>query len=253
MDIHVGYGLCKPDFNIEERALAVFQDLDDAQDFIRTKYDNWSIFSDRIFYFQEAGKDRKIFVPGKNSFVSGEEILSGKEKIYVPGWEIGADFYDPEEDWEDYQTSVCIGHDNAEKIKMEYLDDGASKVDISEIDLDVQMRFWKTDEFFKGSPQSRLSKEADMTQTEVALKEMYKHRSDGATIYSMVGDALEKIDTEDILNYFSDKIMGRKDLIRKKIMGGEKLIRNYLQEQITADEINKDKYRNMEQQGRGGR
>ncbi|MGN0390800.1 MAG: hypothetical protein ACI4L2_08290 [Wujia sp.] len=247
MDIHVGYGLCEFDFTIKEKELAVFQDLKDAQEFIKNKYYNSVMLSYKIFYFQEAGKDRQIFVPDKNEFVSGEEIISGKTKVYVPGWEIGAEFYNPEEDWEDYQTSVCIGHDNAEKIKMEYLDDGASKVDISEIDVDVQMQFWKTDEFFKGSPQSRLSKEADMTQTEVALKEMYKHRSDGATIYSMVGDALEKIDTEDILNYFSDKIMGRKDLIRKKIMGGENLIRNYLQEQITADEINKNKYRNMEQ------
>lgn len=235
MDIHVGYGLCEFDFTIKEKELAVFQDLKDAQEFIKNEYYNSVMLSYKIFYFQEAGKDRQIFVPDKNEFVSGEEILSGKTKVYVPGWEVGADFYDPEEDWEDYQTSVCIGYDNAEKIKKEYLHDGASKVDISEIDLDVQMRFWKTDEFFKGSPQSLLSKETDMTQTETALYEMHKHSRPGATIYGMVGNALETIDTQDLIRYFSEKIPG-----------GENLIRNYLQEQIAADEINKDKYRNME-------
>lgn len=256
MDIHAGYGLCRPDFTIEERELAVFQNLDDAQDFIRMNFD-LTLMGRRIYYLQEAGKDRKIFVPDKDDFVSGEEILSGKTKVYVPGWEIRAEYYDPEEGWEDFRSDVRIDYDDAEKIRMEYLDDGASDVDISEIHLDVQKHFRKTDEFFKGSPQSLMSKETAMTQTEAALNEMHKHgRPGGATIAGMVGDALENIDTRDIMRYFSEKIPGGENLIRDYLeeqITAENRMRDYLEEQITADEINKYLYRDRERLERGGR
>ena len=62
----------------------------------------------------------------------------------------------------------------------------------------------------------------------------------GATIHEMVGTALQHIDTDDMLQYFKDKISG-----------GENLIRDYIENQIVANEINKERSRN--EIGRGER
>ena len=49
---------------------------------------------------------------------------------------------------------------------------------------------------------------------------------------------MEKIDTQDMIQYFKDKIPG-----------GEHLLRDYIENQIVANEINKERSRNEIERG----
>ncbi|MGN0390799.1 MAG: hypothetical protein ACI4L2_08285 [Wujia sp.] len=174
MDIHVGYGLCKPDFSIQKKQLATFQDINDAQNFIRMKF-NEDLNERKIYYFNEAGKDRQIFVPKENRFVEQEEITNGITKLYVPGWEISAVVYNGEYQKE-YENSVSMDYIRAEKIKEQYVNEGAMEVSVSEIGLDVQLHFSNIETFFKRVALDGMSDEqiASMPNEEKIFYEAYE-------------------------------------------------------------------------------
>ena len=65
------------------------------------------------------------------------------------------------------------------------------------------------------------------------------HSFSGASFYNTIGKALEGFSTEELLEYF-----------KENISGGNELIANYIKEQITANEINKEKYRAYEEMER---
>lgn len=73
----------------------------------------------------------------------------------------------------------------------------------------------------------------ERTNTEEALATYKAYQRPGATIYEKIGMALEKIDTQDMIQYFKDKIPG-----------GEHLIRDFVENQIIANEVNKERERN---------
>lgn len=158
--INIGYGRCKENFTIEERELAIFHDVADAKVYIQMLYDNYYYKGREIFYIQEVGKEKKIYLPEKKSFVSAEEILSGKEKCIVPGWEVSATFYTGDESGDyEYESSVALSYRESEKMKAGYIEDGAMEVEIDDIDLDVQRYFWNTEKFFKRSVQTETEKQ----------------------------------------------------------------------------------------------
>ena len=125
-------------------------------------------------------------------------------------------------------------YEEAERIKENMLDEGYTDIYIDEESISIH-DFWESEKFIKGSERHQ-----ERTNTEEAIG-MYKlFGRPGATINEMIGTALQHVDTNDMLQYFKDKIPG-----------GENLIRDYVENQIIANEINKERSRN--EIGRGGR
>ena len=114
------------------------------------------------------------------------------------------------------------------------LDEGYTDVYIDDETISIH-DFWGSEKFIKGSERHQ-----ERTNTEEALGIYKQYGHPGATIHEMIGTALQHIDTDDMLQYFKDKIPG-----------GENLIRNYVEDQIIANEINKERSRN--EIGRGER
>lgn len=191
--------------------------------------------------FNQKGKDtlRYIYDPAERQLQSQEDILHNGLHISIPGYIVGgkyeyeADGYEEEPDY-NYESRQCVTYKEAERIKENMLDEGYTDIYIDDETISIH-DFWESEKFIKGSEQHQ-----ERTNTEEALSIYKQFGRPGATIHEMVGTALQHIDTDDMLQYFKDKISG-----------GENLIRDYIENQIVANEINKERSRN--EIGRGER
>ncbi len=240
----VGYGVFTDDFGakIEEHDLAEFIYMNDAVGYIEMRRD--ADFSENKIYYMDIrskGKDtlRYIYDPAERQLQSQDDILHNGLHITIPGYTVGgkyeyeADAYEEEPDY-NYESRQCVTYDEAERIKKNMLDEGYTDIYIDDESISIH-DFWGSEKFIKGSERHQ-----ERTNTEEALSIYKQFGRPGATIHEMIGTALQHVDTNDMIQYFKDKISG-----------GENLIRNYVEEQIIANEINKERYRN--EIGRGGR
>lgn len=76
------------------------------------------------------------------------------------------------------------------------------------------------------------------TQTQTMLQHRNDYHIPGSTIYGEIGLALNEVSTDDMIKYF-----------RTKVSGGESLMRNYVEEQIISNEINKSRWENSRENG----
>lgn len=227
---------------IEEHDLAEFIYMNDAVRYIEMRRD--ADFSGNIIYYMDIrskGKDtlRYIYDPAERQLQSQEDILHNGLHISIPGYIVGgkyeyeADGYEEEPDY-NYESRQCVTYKEAERIKENMLDEGYTDIYIDDETISIH-DFWESEKFIKGSEQHQ-----ERTNTEEALSIYKQFGRPGATIHEMVGTALQHIDTDDMLQYFKDKISG-----------GENLLRDFIENQIVANEINKERSRN--EIGRGER
>ena len=239
----VGYGrftnLGEP---IEEHDLAEFIERNDAVRYIEMRRD--ADFSEnKIYYMDIRSKEkdtlRYIYDPAERQLQSQEDILHKGLHITIPGYTVGGkyeyetDEYEEEPDYE-FESRRSVTYREAERIKKNMLDEGYTDIYIDEESISIH-DFWGSEKFIKGSEQHQ-----ERTNTEEALGIYKQFGRPGATIHEMIGTALQHVGTSDMIQYFKDKIPG-----------GENLIRNYVENQIIANEINKERYRN--EIGRGER
>lgn len=227
---------------IEEHDLAEFIYMNDAVRYIEMRRDN-DISENTIYYMdiRSKGKDtlRYIYDPAERQLQSPEDILHNGLHITIPGYivagkyEYEADGYGEEPDY-DFESRRCVTYKEAERIKENMLDEGYTDIYIDDDTISIH-DFWGSEKFIKGSEQHQ-----ERTNTEEALSKYKQFGHPGATLNEMIGTALQHIDTQDMIQYFKDKILG-----------GENLIRDYVENQIIANEINKERYRN--EIGRGER
>lgn len=130
------------------------------------------------------------------------------------------------------ENKTCFSYDAAERIKQRYIEYGYTDINIDDTEISIK-DFWGSEKFIKGDTPHQ-----ERTNTEEALATYKVYQRPGATIYEKIGMALEKIDTQDMIQYFKDKIPG-----------GEHLIRDFVENQIIANEVNKERERN--EAGRG--
>lgn len=227
---------------IEEHDLAEFIYMNDAVRYIEMRRD--ADFSGNIIYYMDIrskGKDtlRYIYDPAERQLQSQEDILHNGLHISIPGYIVGgkyeyeADGYEEEPDY-NYESRQCVTYKEAERIKENMLDEGYTDIYIDDETISIH-DFWESEKFIKGSEQHQ-----ERTNTEEALSIYKQFGRPRATIHEMVGTALQHIDTDDMLQYFKDKISG-----------GEHLLRDFIENQIVANEINKERSRN--EIGRGER
>lgn len=240
----VGYGVFTDDFGakIEEHDLAEFMYMNDAVRYIEMRRD--ADFSENKIYYMDIrskGKDtiRYIYDSAERQLQSQDDILHNGLHITIPGYTIGGkyeyetDEYEEKPDY-DFESRKCVTYNEAERIKENMLDEGYTDIDIEEESISIH-DFWESEKFIKGSEWHQ-----ERTNTEEALSKYKQFGHPGATLNEMIGTALQHIDTQDMIQYFKDKIPG-----------GENLIRDYVENQIIANEINKERCRN--EIGRGER
>lgn len=240
----VGYGVFTDDFGakIEEHDLAEFIYMNDAVNYVEMRIDA-ELTGNKVFYvdIRDEGKEtiRYIYDPAERQLQSQDDILHNGLHITIPGYTVGGkleyetDGYEEEPEYF-YDSNRCVSYKEAERIKQSMLNQGYMDIDIEEESISIH-DFWESENFIKGSEQHQ-----ERTNTEEALSKYKQFGHPGATINEMIGTALQHIDTNDMIQYFKDKISG-----------GENLIRDYVENQIIANEINKERYRN--EIGRGGR
>ena len=227
---------------IEEHDLAEFIYMNDAVRYIEMRRDN--DFSENTIYYMDIrskGRDtfRYIYDPAERQLQSPEDILHNGLHITIPGYivagkyEYEADGYEEEPDY-DFESRRCVTYKEAERIKENMLDEGYTDIYIDDETISIH-DFWESEKFIKGSEWNQ-----ERTNTEEALSKYKQFGHPGATLNEMIGTALQHIDTQDMIQYFKDKIPG-----------GENLIRDYVENQIIANEINKERCRN--EIGRGER
>lgn len=224
----VGYGLVKDDFTIEEHDLASFVYMNDAVNYIEMRVGG-EISNQKIYYVdvRDEGKDtlRYLYDPAEGKLLSPEDLQMKRWDISVSGYQVTAT-QEFDEDWEyDFTTEnkTCLTYDAAERTKQGYIEYGYTDINIDDTEISIK-DFWGSEKFIK----------------EEALATYKAYQRPGATIYEKIGMALEKIDTQDMIQYFKDKIPG-----------GEHLLRDFIENQIVANEINKERSRN--EIGRGER
>lgn len=227
---HVGYGLCKEDFTIEDVPVADFMKGKDAEMFIKARtYDPLSFDDERIYYIDRPVQDgqkmipvRYIFNRNTNEFVEGTEAKG----IKIPGYDVYATYYDDME--EEYYTehTICISYQQAERVRERYLKEiGNGVVDIEieeDVDIDVMKDFWGAEKFFSGDFQNKIALEEKINELRNTPYE------GGETVAQRIGTALEDVSSEDMMRYFE-----------KHVSGGPDLIRNYMEDQIIKDEISR--------------
>ena len=203
----VGYGLVKDDFTIEEHDLASFVYMNDAVNYIEMRRGG-EISDKKIYYVdvRDEGKDtlRYLYDPAEGKLLSPEDLQMKRWDISVSGYQVTA--------------------------TQEFDEDGEyGYTDINIDDTEISIKdFWGSEKFIKGDTPHQ-----ERTNTEEALATYKAYQRPGATIYEKIGMALEKIDTQDMIQYFKDKIPG-----------GEHLIRDFVENQIIANEVNKERERN---------
>ena len=240
----VGYGVFTDDFGakIEEHDLAEFIYMNDAVNYVEMRIDA-ELTGNKVFYvdIRDEGKEtiRYIYDPAERQLQSQDDILHNGLHITIPGYTVGGkleyetDGYEEEPEYF-YDSNRCVSYKEAERIKQSMLNQGYMDIYIEEESISIH-DFWESEKFIKGSERHQ-----ERTNTEEALSIYKQFGRPGSTIHEMIGTALQHIDTDDMLQYFKDKIPG-----------GENLIRDYVENQIIANEINKERYRN--EIGRGGR
>ena len=156
--------------------------------------------------------------------------------ISVSGYQVTATQEFDEDGEYDFTTEnkTCLTYDAAERTKQGYIEYGYTDINIDDTEISIK-DFWCSEKFIKGDTPHQ-----ERTNTEEALATYKAYQRPGATIYEKIGMALEKIDTQDMIQYFKDKIPG-----------GEHLLRDYIENQIVANEINKERSQN--EIGRGER
>ena len=235
----VGYGLVKDDFTIEEHDLASFVYMNDAVNYIEMRVGG-EISNQKIYYVdvRDEGKDtlRYLYDPAEGKLLSPEDLQMKRWDISVSGYQVTATQEFDEDGEYDFTTEnkTCFSYDAAERIKQRYIEYGYTDINIDDTEISIK-DFWCSEKFIKGDTPHQ-----ERTNTEEALATYKAYQRSGATIYEKIGMALEKIDTQDMIQYFKDKIPG-----------GEHLLRDYIENQIVANEINKERSRN--EIGRGER
>lgn len=233
----VGYGLVKDDFTIEEHDLASFVYMNDAVNYIEMRVGG-EISNQKIYYVdvRDEGKDtlRYLYDPAEGKLLSPEDLQMKRWDISVSGYQVTATQEFDEDGEYDFTTEnkTCFSYDAAERIKQRYIEYGYTDINIDDTEISIK-DFWGSEKFIKGNTPHQ-----ERTNTEEALVTYKAYQRPGATIYEKIGMALEKIDTQDMIQYFKDKIPG-----------GEHLIRDFVENQIIANEVNKERERN--EAGRG--
>lgn len=240
----VGYGVFTDDFGakIEEHDLAEFMYMNDAVNYVEMRIDA-ELTGNKVFYvdIRDEGKEtiRYIYDPAERQLQSQDDILHNGLHITIPGYtvdgklEYETDGYEEEPEYY-YDSNRCVSYKEAERIKQSMINQGYTDIDIDEEPISIH-DFWESEKFIKGSEWNQ-----ERTNTEEALSKYKQFGHPGATLNEMIGTALQHIDTQDMIQYFKDKIPG-----------GENLIRDYVENQIIANEINKERSRN--EIGRGER
>lgn len=222
MKYKCGYGICKNFTTIEEVKLAEFEKEEDAKEFLESR-DPLSYPNNTIFYMDD-GEKRYFY-----EYNLGD-IKADINEIYMYAYKVEDEFvYDDDE--YDFQETICLTHAKAKEVEQEYYASGARLVNLHEIEINVGEHFYRIDNFICPNNKSLEIKQA------IASHQM--HSFPGANFYNTIGKALEGFSTEELLEYFKDNISG-----------GNELVANYIKEQITANEINKDKYRDYEEMER---
>ena len=233
----VGYGRVKDDFTIEERELASFLYQNDAELFIRSHSDANDILSYHRVYYMDILEERKepvreLYCREDGKLLTSDEV-ERKGGIIVAGYRVTG-FEEFEEDGEyDFSTEdcVCLSYAEAKRIEKKYIDEGYTEVSIDDDNISIK-DFWESEKFIKGTGCHQ-----ERTKTEAALENYKVFNYPVASFHEMIGRALESVDTRDMFEYFKDKMPG-----------GESLIRNYIENQIVANEINKERYRHEERE-----
>lgn len=162
----VGAGLCKEDLTIEEKKIAAFVSLKDAQMYIRGIRWNDLSFDLKVFYIDAQVQDklsmqtvRYIYDNKQDKFIEGKDIVSSRKEIYIPGYEVSATFLDEEDEYEYSQTTVCLSSSAAEQEKQRYFEDGADEVGIEDENIGIRKHFWYSDNFLVGNFEASNSQE----------------------------------------------------------------------------------------------
>lgn len=226
----IGFGLCKEDFTIEENKVAAFLSQKDAEAYVRNIRWNDLSFNSKVFYVDAQVQDklsmltvRYIYDNKQDKFIEGNDIVSSRKEIYIPGYEVSAAFINEENEEDVYEyseTTVCFSSSAAEQGKQRYFEDGADEVYIDDKDIGIKEYFWNADKFLQGG--------ADNKRIEKIINDIRNTPfKPGESIYQKIGIGLENVSTEEMKHYFE-----------KNIIGGASLIRDYIESQIINSEIN---------------
>lgn len=233
----VGYGRVKDDFTIEERELASFLFKNDAETFIHGHSEANDILSYHRVYYMDILEDRmepvrELYCRETGKLLTSDEV-ERKGGIIVAGYRVTATEEFEQDGEYDFSTEdcVCLSYAEAKRIEKKYIDEGYTEVSIDEDNISIK-DFWGSEKFIIGTGHHQ-----ERTKTEEALENYKVFNHPGASIHEMIGTALESVDTRDMFEYFKDKMPG-----------GESLIRNYIENQIVANEINKERYSHEERE-----
>ncbi|MCM1083324.1 MAG: hypothetical protein NC428_07590 [Clostridium sp.] len=150
-----GYGQCKDDFTIEEKELAAFADVFDAMQYVENKYFN-AVGDKNIYYldlWQEKAMQtvRYIYDTKRQKFIEGNELVSGKGDVYVMGYEVSADYYNEEGEYDRTDSSVHMSIKNAEQAEEEHFRYGAMRAVYDEKEISIKKHFWGAEKFLLGT------------------------------------------------------------------------------------------------------
>lgn len=215
----VGYGICQDDWRIRDEAAAFFVNRQDAESYIRDR--SYEINSQYIPYIDEYESGvvtRYIYNRNLGDFICGDEC----KRLTIPGyqWEV----YISPEDVTESGSSLSLKNAKMDirRTKKRYGYEGSDTLpesSIDETDINVFEHFWYAEDFFSGHENEKtLAEKINMLR-----QEPDKERD---TMYTKFAPALDNASEEELADYFI-----------KHVSGGRGLLRNYLENQIIADEI----------------
>lgn len=151
----VGYGYIKDFDTIMEKEIAVCFNYYFAKKI--GEMESASVFSPRIYFIDECNSQgeclqRYIYASGsstRDEWVKGEEVISGKYKVYMRIYTITSTIY-YEDDEYDQDFTHALSYDKAESIKEEFIKEGASEVDIDDAFEDITKYVFDAEKFMLG-------------------------------------------------------------------------------------------------------
>lgn len=151
----VGYGFVKDFDTITEKELTICFNY-----YFAEKIGKMALYSSvypRIYFIDEydsQGERLQRYIYASDSsnqykWVKGEEVISGKNKVYMPIYTITAKIYYEDGEY-DYDFTHALSYTEAESIKENFLKEGASEVEITDDIENIMDYIFNAEKFMLG-------------------------------------------------------------------------------------------------------
>lgn len=212
-----GYGICQDDWRIRDESTAFFVNRQDAERYIRGRaFEVNSQYIPYIDEYESGVVTRYIYNRNLGDFIRGDEC----KRLTIPGYQWGVYIYPEDVTASGLSLSLKDAKMEIRRTKKWYgYEDSDTQSSIDEIDINVFEHFWYAEDFFSGHEKRKtLAEKIDTLR--------YEPDKEHETVYSKYGTVLATASEEELADYFM-----------KHVSGGRNLLRNYMEEQIIANEI----------------